>query len=215
MAAVFAWRSSAAELLRVIQGRRVLEDLGWLWPLLCVRVRHGSGWGPGAGNVHRRVEAQPQRGRLAAHAAATATTATAAGAATATATATAAAAATAAATAGGATTNASGANANAAQHRAAESAARHLVDSMRAQHTDETRAVKRSLRFQPSGAKDGAALRRGQMPHVDRLSSIVRLGRVDHESPTVAIGKLHLHAWGGGAKRTSAENVPVSRPVPL
>ena len=177
MAAVPTWRSSAAELLRVVQGRRVVEGSGWLYPFLCVRLLHGSGWGPGAGNEHRRVEAQPQRGRLAAHATATAAPA-------------AAAAATATATASETTADASdaiatacvsaAANANAAQHRAADSAARHLVNPMRAQHTDEARAVKRSLRLQPSGAQDGTALGRGQMPHVDRLSTIVRLGRVDH-----------------------------------
>ena len=150
MAAVPTWRSSAAELLRVVQGRRVVEGSGWLYPLLCVRLLHGSGWGPGAGNEHRRVEAQPQRGRLAAHATATA----AAAAATATATATTAATATATADASDAIATAcvsAAANANAAQRRAADSAARHLVNPMRAQHTDEARAVKRSLRLQPSG----------------------------------------------------------------
>ena len=146
MAAVPAWRSSAAELLRVVQGRRVVEGGGWLYPLLCVRLLHGSGWGPGAGNEHRRVEAQPQRGRLAAHATATATAAAAA--ATATASETTADASDAIATACGS----AAASANAAQRRAADSAARHLVNPMRAQHTDEARAVKRSLRLQPSGA---------------------------------------------------------------
>ena len=142
MAAVPAWRSSAAELLRVVQ-RRVVEGSGWLYPLLCVRLLHGSGWGPGAGNEHRRVEAQPQRGRLAAHATATATAAAAA----ATASETTADASDAIATACGS----AAASANAAQRRAADSAARHLVNPMRAQHTDEARAVKRSLRLQPSG----------------------------------------------------------------
>ena len=144
MAAVPTWRSSAAELLRVVQ-RRVVEGSGWLYPLLCVRLLHGSGWGPGAGNEHRRVEAQPQRGRLAAHA--TATAAVAAAAATATASETTADASDAIATACGS----AAASANAAQRRAADSAARHLVNPMRAQHTDEARAVKRSLRLQPSG----------------------------------------------------------------
>ena len=149
MAAVPTWRSSAAELLRVVQGRRVVEGGGWLYPLLCVRLLHGSGWGPGAGNEHRRVEAQPQRGRLAAHATATAAAAAAAATATATATAseTTADASDAIATACGS----AAASANAAQRRAADSAARHLVNPMRAQHTDEARAVKRSLRLQPSG----------------------------------------------------------------
>ena len=196
MAAVPTWRSSAAELLRVIQGLRAVVSGSLLCRgprLLCVRLLYGSGWGPGAGSEHRRVEAQSQRGRPAAHAAAAAAAATSSTAATATAFA----ATTAAATCTETTADASdgiaatcvtvAANVTAAQRRAADSAADsaarhmgHVVDAMRAQHTDEARAVKRRLRFQPSGAQDGAALRRGQMPHVDRLRSIVRLGRVDH-----------------------------------